>query len=240
MSYFIASVLLFLSSLFICQGVYSQDESKSDASPFSEVDVSVNMYSKGFASALSWNRLHPIAFKKKFHLGYGVRLTSYFGGTADYVTAPADVTEGNFFTPQNDLKMDTLVMDKAQVNSINTTIYLMYRFSNKFGLGFNIDALGFSFGKQQTAVFSSASEQISPVSSNASVTSFNVLLTGDYDIGSLNSEMYAHYLINENIALRGGISFLFSEYTTEQKFAFNNDRFRRKSLGGMLAVSYRF
>lgn len=207
--------------------------------PFSGMDISLGFYQKGFSGAVSWNRLYPIAFKKRFSIGYGVRFTSYFGNEAEFVTAPASVTEGNFFVPQNEVKMDTVLFEQAQTNSLNAAIYLQYRISSKLSVGFNIDAIGFSFGAQQNGVFSSVSEGFAPTPVKGKVTSLNLLLTGDYDYGSLNSEIYARYLVGERMALRAGACFLFSEYTTEQKLAFDNDRFRRKNLGFMLALAYR-
>ncbi|WP_338769153.1 hypothetical protein WAF17_09260 [Bernardetia sp. ABR2-2B] len=235
---FITSVIFFFS---LANDSYSQDETETVNTNqiYSDFNLSLGVYQDGFSSAFAYSRLHPVAFKKRFFIGYGAHLTSYFGKKVDYVTAPADVSEGNFLTPQNEEKLDTLFLPNAQTNSLNASIFLMYQFSKKFSVGFNIDAIGFSFGKDQESVFYSYSENIPPTTSNASVTNFNLLLTGDYDIGSLNSEIYAHYDISDKIALCAGASFLFSEYTTDDKFAFDNDRFRKKSLGLMLALAYK-
>ncbi len=235
---FVFFALSFFSFSSFAQDVDATTNEKSNQ-VYSDFNLGAGIYTNGFAGAIAYSRLHPIAFKKRFYIGYGVRFTSYFGRNGDFVTAPADVSEGNFFKPQNEEKLDTLFMPTAQTNSLNAAIFLMYKFSDKFSLGFNIDAIGFSFGKDQTSTFSSFSEDISETTSNASVTNFNVLLTGDYDIGSLNSEIYAHYDASEKIAIRAGINFIFSEYTTDQKFAFDNDRFRQKSLGLMLGIAYK-
>lgn len=237
-------VAVLFSIVFLSFSIYAQDstdteEQKQTNTTYSDINLSLGVYQNGFSGAFAYSRLYPIAFKKRFYVGYGVRFTSYFGKNGDYVTAPADVSEGNFFKPQNEEKLDTLFLPTAQTNSLNAAIFLMYKFSKKFSVGFNIDAIGFSFGKDQTSTFYSYSENISATNSNASVTSFNLLLTGDYDIGSLNSEIYAHYDLNDKIGLRAGVSFLFSEYTTDQKFAFDNDRFRKKSLGLMLGIAYK-
>lgn len=239
-------VAVLVSIVLLSFPIYAQNttdnegrDQKQTNQVYSDFNLSVGAYQNGFSGAIAYSRLHPIAFKKRFYVGYGVRFTSYFGRNGDYVTAPADVSEGNFFKPQNEEKLDTLFMPSAQTNSLNVSIFLMYKFSKKLSVGFNIDAIGFSFGKDQESVFYSYSENISPTTSNASVTNFNVLLTGDYDIGSLNSEIYAHYDLNDKIAIRAGASFIFSEYTTDQKFAFDNDRFRKKSLGLMVGIAYK-
>jgi len=239
--FFVAVILsiLFLSFPSYSQDVDNEQNHKQPSQVYSDVNFSVGVYKNGFSTALAYCRLHPIAFKKRFYVGYGVHFTSYFGKNIEYVTAPASVSEGNFFKAQNEEKLDTLFLSNGQTNSLNASIFLMYKITPKLRIGFNIDAIGFSFGKDQNSTFYSYSENIPPTNSNASVTKFNLLLTGDYDIGNLNSEIYAQYDISNKIGISAGASFLFSEYTTDKKFAFDNDRFRRKSLGLMLAVAYK-
>jgi hypothetical protein len=203
------------------------------------LDFSVGVYSKAFSSAFAWNQQYALGKNKRIILGYGVRFTSFVGKEQAYVTAPASVSEGNFFKPQNQTKLDTVFVPNAQSNSLNAAIHLAYGISPKLQAGFNIDAAGFSFGKKSSGSYESYSEGNQPKDVNLSVTPVNLLLTGDYDWGSLNSEMYLQYKISETLSLRGGAAFLFSEYTSDTKLAFDNDRFRRKSLGGLFAIRYR-
>ena len=190
-----------------------------------------------FSGALSWYRLHPVALKKRFAIGYGIRYTGAVAQNGEYVTAPAKVSEGNFFKKQNEAKLDTLVLPNSQVHALNASIVLSYTFSKKFKAGFNIDVLGFSFGGKQTGVFQASSEGRAESTEEAKVTNLNLLLTGDYDWGSLNSELYVKYFINEKMALRLGLSFLFTEYTTTRKLTFDNDRFRLKTLSPMIGFA---
>jgi hypothetical protein len=77
---------------------------------------------------------------------------------------------------------------------------------------------------------------------SAKPTSLNLLLVSDNDKGSLNSELFARYLIGEKWGIKGGVQFLFSEYTTDtelQQFPEPNDRFRNKSLMFSAGVSYK-
>ena len=76
---------------------------------------------------------------------------------------------------------------------------------------------------------------------SASPTPFNILLVSDNDRGSLNSEFYGKYLLNEKWAVKLGAQFLFTEYTTQtkvQQFPQANDRFRNKPL--LLCVGVRY
>ena len=70
-----------------------------------------------------------IGAKKKFYVGTGVRFTSFFGSNVNFTTVPADLTA--------DYKnVDTLLAPSPGVNSLNLTINLRYKISEKFDVGF--------------------------------------------------------------------------------------------------------
>ncbi len=209
-----------------------------DKTPRMALDASLASSLSSNALTFSVNRLHPIAFKGRFSVGYGLRFTGYYGQDNGYVTAPADVSEGNFFKKQNEAKLDALYLTHSSVGFLNAAVYLDYLLSEKLSLQFNIDAVGFSFGADRSGRYEADSENLSSANEAASVTSVNLLLTGDCDIGSLNSEFSLLYRISDNMILRTGVSFVFTEFTTNNKLAFNNDRFRKKSLMPMLGFSY--
>lgn len=196
-----------------------------------------------FTVSPSWAHLHGIGKKEKFKIGYGVRFNAVFGSNQIFVTAPAKLTSGKtgptvLFTDNILANFDTVSLVKSQVNSLNAFINLQYSFTRKFDLGFNIDALGFSFGGKQggTFTYNGVNTAIS-----AKPTTANVLLTSDNDLGSLNSEFYARYWFNEKWAIKAGLTFIFSEYTTNtkvQQFPEANDRFRNKASQAMISVSF--
>jgi hypothetical protein len=184
--------------------------------------------------ALSWTHLHSFGKKGKINVGYGVRFNSIFYHNQYFLTAPDKL---------RDIDMDTLTFGFAQMNSLNTTINLQYNFSKKWEVGFNIDAVGVSFGKKNTGEFKSSvyteNGTARPVSAqSSSPTALNLLLVGNADIGALNSEFYAKYWLNEKWAIRGGLTLIFTEYTTTKKLAYDNDRFRNKSFQFMLGCTY--
>ena len=184
---------------------------------------------------------------KKFQLGYGLRFNSYNGKKKDYVPAPAYLTSGEkgpqvLFIENLQENIDTFRVANSRHNSLNAVIYLGYQFTDKWSVGFNIDAAGITFGKETVGM---------PISSNkpanaahqlsAKPTGYNVLLISDNDIGMLNSELLVSYNITKKLSINGGLTFLFTEYTTNEKLAYNdnNDRFRYKSLMPMLGVNYK-
>ncbi len=182
--------------------------------------------------------------KKKFILGTGGRFTAYVAQNQYYETAPAKLTSGGtglgvLFEETITANIDTFLISSPNVYAINAFINLGYQFSEKFSVGFNIDAIGFSFGGEKQGNYINGSQgQLT----TATPTSFNLLLISDNDLGSLNSELYGKYKINEQWSIRAGVQFLFTEYTTKtevQQFPEPNDRFRNKSLMIMIGASFK-
>lgn len=183
--------------------------------------------------------------KKKFAIGIGGRFTSYLGRNQYYETAPAEITSGAtgpfvIFKETIAAHIDSFLIESPQVNSLNVFINLRYAFNDKLHVGFNIDALGFSFGGEKSGRYINGAETNV---SNAMPTGFNALLISDNDRGSLNSEFYGRYYFNDKWALKAAAQFHFTEYTTDtavQQFPEPNDRFRRKSLMVAIGISRKF
>jgi len=237
--------IIFLTATLLAAGnVFAQLPKK-----YTTADVGISA-GNGFTGALSYNKYYGLGRSGRFKVGLGLRFNTYFAGQNDHRTAPASLTSGKSSFAAlvaDDIvgQIDTLRLSNSQVNSLNLNIHLQYAVLKKLEVGFNIDAVGFSFGGQQKGVFLARQSDATGRGNNgktdiaAKPTPFNLLLVSDSDMGSLNSEIYARYWINDKWALRGGLSFQFWEYTTDRKLAFNNDRFRSKVLLPLIAVSYR-
>lgn len=215
-------------------------------------DLALTGNSSVFAPAFSFTQLYGFGKSKRFKLGYGIRLTSFFKHNFEARTAPAKFTSGStsfgaLFADDINANIDTLYLPKAQVNSLNVSLNLQYALSKKLEVGFNIDAIGYSFGADQTGELISKKNKRTfadgTTTSSATPTALNLLLVSDSDLGNLNSEIYARYWATEKIGIRAGFSFLFTEYTSNKKVTLpdgQNNRWRYKSLTPMIAVSYRF
>lgn len=213
-------------------------------------DAAVSGASGQFSGALSWVHMHGIGKgQKRLKLGYGVRLTSFVGANKYYSTAPSKLTStvqnlGTIFSETIDRNIDTISVATSITNSLNATINIQYTLSSRLDVGFNIDAIGFSFGpKKLFNVISSSFDASQTPIGLASPTRFNLLLTSDNDIGSLNSELFVRYWTSRTIGLRFGYTFLFSEYTTDRSLSFDNgrimnDRYRYKAGMVMLGVTF--
>lgn len=195
----------------------------------------------GFGTALSAGRLWNLG--TRWHLGGGVRLSFYTAANAGYVTAPAILTTGAegpqvLFLPNKPDNLDSLTFGTAQVVALNLYLHARYRFNERWAVGANIDLVGASWGARQTASYQN--RRLSPPAGSVSAvpTALNLLLVSDNDRGTLNSEFYVGYNISSHWAVRGGLAFLFTEYTTDTKLRFGNDRFRNKALLGLVGVTY--
>jgi hypothetical protein len=237
---------LFSLTLLMSSQAYSQT-SRSVAPAF---DLAVSASAGRLSTAVSWSRLHGLALKKKLRAGYGVRFTGFVAANKFYTTAPAKYTSPvqnlwTIFSRTIVENIDTITTATSNVYALNLAIYLDYQINSNFELGFNIDALGLSFGpKKQFNIISSSFDVDQPPVVEGSPTAFNLLLTSDNDIGSLNSEFFVRWWLSQKVGFRLGYTFLFTEYKTTQKLSFNNgeilnDRYRNKASLALLAITFK-
>jgi hypothetical protein len=185
--------------------------------------------------------------KRKFELGLGLRNTTYFGVKKDFWTAPADVARGSsvpfvvVVSEQKTENWDTLTVQRPLTNSLNLSANFGYHISRKLYAGFNIDLIGFTVGRTSSAVFTSnGTTRTEP---EAKPVPFNLLLTGDLDLGSLNSEFFLYYHLSKRWSVKGVYQFMFVEYKTtnvKQTVPKDVDRFRNKANNGGIGVAYHF
>lgn len=185
--------------------------------------------------------------RKKLEAGLGLRWTSYYGTKKDFITAPAKLARTNttpfliFFAGQRTDYHDTLTVQRPLTHSINLSINLGYNFTPKWNAGFNIDLIGVTFGRNSSATL--ASNGIAKLEPTAKPATFNLLLTGDHDRGSLNSEFFLQYKLTSRWGIKAVYQFIFIEYETEniKQTAPDGtivDRFRNKANDFGVGVSY--
>jgi hypothetical protein len=201
-----------------------------------------------FTTTLSYRYLWNFGKKKQWQMGAGARLTNSFGTQNYLITAPAKLTSGKtgpavFFADQIIPNIDSIYIAKSQVNALNITVNFGYKINDKFSLGFDIDAIGFSFGSNKSSTYFGNNGAIG--NANAKPTAFNLLLVSDNDLGTLNSEFFGQYNINKKWSTKLAFQFLFVEYTTDSKIQTaptgdKNDRFRYKSSQASLGITYSF
>jgi hypothetical protein len=186
--------------------------------------------------------------KKKFEAGLGLRWTTYFGTKKDFITAPARLARSStipffiVFAGQETQNWDTLTVQRPLINALNISSNLGYNFSKRWYAGFNIDLIGVSFGRNTSSILTSNGTTITEPSTKPSA--FNLLLTGDNDKGTLNSEFFLKYKINSSLGIKATYQFLFTEYktTSVRQIAPDGttvDRFRNKVNAFGIGISYK-
>jgi hypothetical protein len=187
-----------------------------------------------FLGSLSFYNTHGLLKSKKLRLGYGLRFSGF--GSSDginYITAPFNLTKD----PD---KIDTLLVSNPLTMGLNVSLHIEYIIIPRLKIGFNIDAIGVGFGPQQknNSFISSNNNGQHDMTPFAKPTILNALLIGDRDWGHLGSEFFAAYAINKKLWVRAGMNMTFSEFTTNTKLTFDNDRFRYKAMLIFVGISY--
>lgn len=194
-------------------------------------------------SLVGWHQWQ-LGKKQRLSIGIGPRITSYVGNKKDFWTAPANIARGSsapflvVLSSQETQNWDTLNVQRPLVFSMNAAVQVAHQIGKRFRAGINIDLVGFSIGRTSAAVFTSDGRQ---EISEAKPVPFNLLLTGDLDQGSLNSEFFVQYRLKEKWSLRAVYQFYFVEYKTNtsiQQLPEPNDRFRNKANLLGIGLSY--
>lgn len=156
------------------------------------------------------------------HIGLGARSTVFFSRGASFVTAEASELRAG--------RMETFHLTDVLVSSTNAMFVANFELSEAFGLGFNLDLFGISFGKQ-----AKLGNQV--MSSDAEPSRFNVFIFDNYDHGSLNSQFLVSYKLPNNYKVSVGLAHQFVEYTSSRDFEYRNRRFRLKDNSLVLVLS---
>ena len=171
----------------------------------------------GSVVGIGWNHFWGIGKRKNFRLGYGARFGAYNGKNREFVPAPLSLIE----------ETDHLDIEKVRNRNIAINANIKYRIKEVFEVGFNIDLIGISFGPETDGVYHSANIDDASLlgPQTAKPTPVTLLLGGSNDRGMLQSEFYVGYWW-KMFNFRAGFNYLFSEYTTTNTLANDNDRFR--------------
>ncbi len=233
-------ILLAVCVFFSTASITAQTERKKTNRA---IDLSGSIGKSQGTGAISFIHFRGVGKKKNFEIGAGIRFTSYFAQSKYFITAPARITSGKtgpavFFIENIKANIDSVLVPSSQINALNLSVNIGYHISRKFYAGFNIDVIGVSLGARQSVNYINRG---TAVNSSVKPTAFNLLLVSDNDIGTLNSEFFAVYKVNQKWSFKAGYQFLFTEYTTAtkvQQIPEPNDRFRNKVSAFLLGVRF--
>ncbi|MEO5685083.1 MAG: hypothetical protein ABIQ88_20735 [Chitinophagaceae bacterium] len=239
--------MLVALSVFVGTVLHAQQSPLPRINHFADLTGTVGE-SQGTAAA-SYVYNWRLGKKRKWEAGLSLRYTGYFGVKKDFTTAPGRLARGTttpfliVFAEQKTENWDTLTVQRPFVNSVNLAANFGYNFNARWSLGFNIDLVGFSFGRTTSGILTS--NGVTRTEPAAKPTSFNALLTGDNDYGNLNSEFFLKYKLAQRWGIKAVYGFYFAEYKTNtiKQTAPDGtlvDRFRVKANTLGLGVSYHF
>ena len=221
-------LICLVTFLFSVYQLQAQEKPLPHISQFA--DITLTAGNAQGAAAISYVYNWRLGKTRKWELGLGGRLTSYLGRKQDFITSPARLSRSTT-TP-------FLIVFAGQKTE-NWDIG--YHFNARWYAGFNIDVIGFTTGRTTSSTL--ASNGINTTEPVTKPAGFNLLLTGDNDLGSLNSEFFVRYQLNNRFAIKAVYQFLFIEYktTTTQQIAPDGtrvNRFRNKVNAFGLGLTY--
>lgn len=178
--------------------------------------------------------LHGVGRKKQFlNIGCGMRANVFFSEKRDYTTSSP------VLTARNRGGSDTLYMPKVQTNTLNAYIAIKIHIKKGVDLHFNTDIGGINFGDSKDCYFRSYETNPLPpgVKYKSEPYAFNAnLLNGSY--GTLMSEMYGSFRLNEVLWWRLGLNYLRNEYKLETNIPMNGKRFYQNHWMVMSALAF--
>jgi hypothetical protein len=207
------------------------------------LDFVLAVGNQAVSPSVSYSKLYSFSENRRFKMGYGVRLNNFFGANKEAITAPAKLTSEthSIVSLLSDYRLnnlDTLKLNSVWTTSVNAKVVVQYSI-RKFDIGFNIDVIGFTIGSKQTGQFlASESPNFHKSAQIANPSALNLLLIGDSDKGSLNSEVFVRYWVSDRMAIRVGGSYQFLEYSTDKNLTFENDRFRVKTFMPFIGITF--
>lgn len=217
-------------------------------------------YSTGnYNPSVAYYQLINVGGRKLFAVGWNIRLGAFYGDNLDYYTAPARLTrEKTGFAalgaPLVIRNIDTVRYDYVTMTSASVGVRAQVNLG-KLTIGASADLLGLTFGKKRIGRYKSSTGQytIKGVAGKDSInipfqgagasqssrpSTLNVRLLGDNDRGTLSTELYARYRINDRFGIKVGYQFLTTEMTVANRDVIaDNDRFRHRASMAYVAVT---
>jgi hypothetical protein len=152
------------------------------------------------ATTLTYNQMLVFGKNYIFHAGTGFRLTSYSQTGRDFVGISKNMMGARITS-----------FPKGKMNALNLPVFFELH-GKKALIGFNVDLLGFSFGKKRDSLTLVGAKR--PDSLFVKPTIVNFL-----GRGTNNAEIYIGFKPIDELTVKFGLSFLFAEYHARYRYA---------------------
>ena len=185
--------------------------------------------SAGAGSKLAWGSggyaLEWPVWKERLALGFGLRTTIEKSGERVYHSAEADLSSA---------QQERLVASPVLLGNAALFLTIQLKLAGRFGLGFNIDAAGYTFGRNDNARY--GLDGLGPqVVLNGS--QYSLLLGNQNDHGFLHSEFYLSYKASRRVQVRAGFSHQNLELRLREPVTPGKERFREFVNSGFVGVA---
>lgn len=209
----------------------AQEQEKEAPRFLEDFDVALGAGDGSFLGSLSYQFTKALGKNDQWRLSYGLRFTLFSGKKdMEFYSAPIDY----YLIEEN---TDTLQVTSPGQSNLALYIGASYVIKNKLELGFNIDALGYTFGRETEATFLGNNQKLTTTVNPNQPTA---LLVGANDRGMIKAEFFVGYHVNDHWSARLGFNNNFVEYKTETELQKGNTRFRGDPTAPFVAVRYRF
>lgn len=222
-------------------------------------DIGVAYATDQYNPSVAYYQLINIGSRKLFSVGWTARLGAFYGDNLNYYTAPARLTRektgfGAIGAPLVTRNIDTVRYDYVTMTSASVGIRAQVNLG-RLTIGASADLLGLTRGKKRTGRYKSSTGQFAIKGStgqdstniffqgastfqSSRPTTFGVRLLGDNDIGTLSTEVYARYRINQQFGVKVGYQYLTTEMTVANRDVIaDNNRFRHNTGMAYIALT---
>jgi opacity protein-like surface antigen len=142
------------------------------------------------------------ALSRSTYVGSSDRLKGGFTVRGTFITGTVDLEPRD---PRGIGSHDDVLTAPTGALLINVGFNAGYEFSPRLLVGMNLDVFGISIGGNARATLHPAGGG-APVAITVQPDSPNLFAGGSGDRGSLNSEFFVHWSLNDRYAIRGGLS----------------------------------
>jgi hypothetical protein len=194
------------------------------------LDLSWGLGENATIGSFQWDKLFPIALKKRLKIGFGARMNVINYWNKDFFTAPPQRVEGAGF--------DTLRMEHQTTYFFNLQFLAEVALTRWWDVGMNIDLVGASWGPQTTALYYAHATGDNASAQTATPENLNLMLFGKNDFGNLNSQFYFRFWPSTNVALKAGMSLATLTNITDAPLNNGNSRFHAGSYMGFLSLCW--
>lgn len=194
------------------------------------IDLSIGLADNVVLNSVQWDKLFPIALKKRIKIGFGARMNIINFWNKDYFTAPPQRVEGAGF--------DTLRLNHQTTYFLNLQFIAEVALLKWWDIGMNIDIVGVSLGPANDASYYSYATGNNGTLQSTHPETLNLMLFGKNDMGNLNSQFYFRFWPSNNVFVKAGMSLATLTNSSDQPLSNGNSRFHAGSYLGFLSLGW--